>query len=89
MLTAARTAPGACRTAMSLYLTPLDHTQPVDATTARQAARHTEIQCGALNRPVAFLYLADATQNLRTDPATHSARLAWARALADTLTART
>lgn len=89
MLTAARTTPGTCRTVMSLYLAPLDHTQPVDTRTAIQAARHTELQCGALARPVASVYLADATTNLRTDPATHHARLEWARQLATRLTDRT
>ncbi|MEV1040403.1 hypothetical protein AB0J01_27690 [Streptomyces sp. NPDC050204] len=89
MRTAARTVPGTCRTVMTLYLAPLDHTQPVDPETAQQAACHTELQCGALNRPVASVYLADATANLRTDPVTHHARLAWARALADNLTPRT
>ncbi|MER6253684.1 hypothetical protein ABT224_20240 [Streptomyces sp. NPDC001584] len=88
MLTAVRTAPGTCRTVMSLYLAPLDHTQAVDATTAVQAARHTELQLGALNRPVAAAYLADATTNLRTDPAAHHARLTWARALVSHLTDR-
>ncbi|MEU3399408.1 hypothetical protein [Streptomyces filamentosus] len=89
MLTAARTSPGTCRTAMLLYLASLDHTQPVDTKTALQAARHTELQCGALARPVAAVYLADATTNLRTDPAAHHARLEWARRLATRLTDRT
>ncbi|MER5302194.1 hypothetical protein ABT039_22425 [Streptomyces lasiicapitis] len=88
MLTAARTAPGTCRTVMSLYLTALDHAQPVEPRTALQAARHAELQLGSLNRPVASVYLADATANLRTDPVAHFARLAWARALADHLNAR-
>jgi hypothetical protein len=73
---------------MSLYLADLDHTQPVDPVTAEQVALHTELQFVALNQPVAAAYVADVAANLRTDPATHHARLAWARALADHLTAR-
>ncbi|WP_333745539.1 hypothetical protein [Streptomyces sp. IBSBF 2950] len=83
MLTALRTAPGTCRTVMSLYLASLDHTKPVDHATAMQAARHTELQLASLNRPVAVAYIADATTNLRTDPDLHRTRLAWARGLAD------
>ncbi|MFZ3475245.1 hypothetical protein ACODT3_42935 [Streptomyces sp. 4.24] len=88
MLTAVRTAPGSCRTVMSLYLTPLDHTQAVTEAAAVQAARHTELQLGALGRPVAAAYLTDARTNLRTDPAAHHARLAWARTVAGHLTDR-
>ncbi|MEU2453826.1 hypothetical protein ABZ605_27585 [Streptomyces sp. NPDC012765] len=88
MLTAVRTAPGTCRTVMSLYLTPLDHTQAVTQAAAVQAARHTELQLGALNRTVAAAYLADATTNLRTDPTTHHARLTWARVLVSHLADR-
>lgn len=88
MLTAVRTAPGTCRTVMSLYLTSLDHTQAVTQAAAVQAARHTELQLGALGRQVAVVYLSDATSNLRTDPATHHARLTWARTLVGHLTDR-
>lgn len=88
MPTAAPTAPGTCRTVMSLYLAPLDHTAAVDTTTARQAAHHRELQLGALNRSIAAVYVADVAAALRTDPAAHQARLAWARALATHLTVR-
>ncbi|MFD5882575.1 hypothetical protein [Streptomyces yangpuensis] len=82
MLTSVRTAPGTCRTVMTLYLAPLDHAATVNQATAVHAARHTELQLGALGRPVAAAYLADATANLRNDPAAHHARLTWARELA-------
>ncbi|MFF9204333.1 hypothetical protein ACF1AE_21440 [Streptomyces sp. NPDC014986] len=88
MPTAAPTTPGTCRTVMALYLTPLDHTAAVDTATARQAAHHTELQLGALNRSITAVYVADVTAALRTDPAAHQARLAWARALAAHLTVR-
>ncbi|GAA1110722.1 hypothetical protein [Streptomyces javensis] len=78
----------ATRTVISLYLTELDHTRPVTPTDAAHAARHAELLLEGIRRPMATTYLVDAAHNLRTDPATHHARLAWARALATDLTDR-
>ncbi|MFF4409895.1 hypothetical protein [Streptomyces sp. NPDC001404] len=88
MPTTVRTAPGTCRTVMSLYLSTLDHTRPTDLTTAARTAHRMQRLLDRAPRPFADTYLADAIANLRTAPATHHARLAWARALANRLNDR-